>query len=198
MFTSRAEHRILLRQDNADKRLTEKGYHLGLTTEERYQKFKAKEAKVDKITAYIYKESISPDEINTLLSENKTAPLKQKVKLATVLLRPQVSLKLLIHASTGLQKLVSENHLDNEMIESAEIQIKYEGYIKKEEEIARKLDKFENMVLKEDFDYNSLLSISTEARQKLSKIKPKTIGQASRISGVSPSDINVLLVFLGR
>ncbi len=120
------------------------------------------------------------------------------MKLATVLLRPQVNLNLLTEASNGLKKLVTENHLDNEIIESAEIQIKYEGYIKKEEEIAHKLDKFENIHLKEDFDYNSLQSISTEARQKLTKIKPKTIGQASRISGVSPSDINVLLVFLGR
>jgi len=198
MFTSRAEHRILLRQDNADKRLTEKGYNLGLATKERLLKYKEKEKKVEKIISYLYKESVKPEEINPLLTKNNTTSLKQKVKLATVLLRPQVNLNLLTEASNGLKKLVTENHLDNEIIESAEIQIKYEGYIKKEEEIAHKLDKFENIHLKEDFDYNSLQSISTEARQKLTKIKPKTIGQASRISGVSPSDINVLLVFLGR
>jgi len=198
MFTSRAEHRILLRQDNADKRLTEKGYKLGLATEERYRKYKEKEKKVKKLTRFIYEESISPDEANKTLSANNTAPLKQKVKLSTVLLRPQIKLESLVAVNQKLQNLVVETQIDKEIIESAEIQIKYEGYIKKEEEIAQKLEKFENIILKEDFDYNKLTSISYEAREKLTKIRPKTIGQASRISGVSPSDINVLLVYLGR
>jgi len=198
MFTSRAEHRILLRQDNADKRLTEKAYKLGLASEERYRKYKQKEEKVEKLIRFVYEESVSPAEINTALEKSNTAPLKQKVKLATVLLRPQVNLDLLVSANTKLQNLVTENNLLREVIRSAEIQIKYEGYIKKEEDIARKLDKFENIVLKEDFNYNKIASISYEAREKLTKIKPKTIGQASRISGVSPSDINVLLVYLGR
>ena len=198
MFTSRAEHRILLRQDNADKRLTEKAYKLGLASEERYRKYKQKEEKAEKLIRFVYEESISPAEVNTALEKSDTALLKQKVKLATVLLRPQVNLDLLISANTKLQNLVTENNLFKEVIRSAEIQIKYEGYIKKEEDIAGKLDKFENIILKEDFNYNKLSSISYEAREKLTKIKPKTIGQASRISGVSPSDINVLLVYLGR
>ena len=198
MFTSRAEHRILLRQDNADKRLTEKSYHLGLASEERYQKFKDKDSKIQKLTNFILENSISPQELNTKLAQQKTAPLKQRVKLATVLLRPQINLNLLLKASKSLHSFVIENKMDNETLESTEIQIKYEGYIKKEEEIAIKLGKLENIILKDDFDYNQLTSISYEAREKLTKIKPKTIGQASRISGVSPSDINVLLVYLGR
>jgi len=198
MFTSRAEYRILLRQDNADKRLTGKGYALGLVSEERYRKYKQKEEQVKKLTQFIYEQSIRPEDINTTLSNNHTAPLKQKVKLATVLLRPQINLGNLISASTALQKLVVENKIEDEIIASAEIQIKYEGYIKKEEDIAKKLNKFEYILLKDDFDYNKLTSISYEAREKLTKIQPKTIGQASRISGVSPSDINVLLVYLRR
>ncbi len=198
MFTSRAEHRILLRQDNADKRLTEKAYKLGLASEKRYRKYKQKEEKIQRLTRFIYEESVSPSEVNSALEKSNTAPLKQKVKLAAVLLRPQVNLDLLISANVKLQNLVTENNLSIEVIRSTEIQIKYEGYIKKEEDIARKLDKFENIILKEDFNYNKLASISYEAREKLTKIKPKTIGQASRISGVSPSDINVLLVYLGR
>jgi len=198
MFTSRAEHRILLRQDNADFRLTEKGFKLGLASEARYLKYKEKERKVDKLTRFVYQESISPEEVNATLMEYNTSPLKQKVKLATVLLRPQVSLGRLISAHNKMQNLISESDIDKEIIASVEIKIKYEGYIKKEEDIAKKLDKFENIGLKADFDYNKLTSISYEAREKLSNIKPKTIGQASRISGVSPSDINVLLVYLGR
>ncbi len=198
MFTSRAEHRILLRQDNADKRLTTKGYKLGLASEERYQRYRQKDEKVEKLTRFIHEESIQPGEINSILLKNNTAPLKQKVKLAMVLLRPQINLNNLISVHKTLQKLVDEDKLDNEIIASAEIQIKYEGYIKKEEETAKKLNKFENITLKENFNYNKLTSISYEAREKLTKIKPKTIGQASRVSGVSPSDINVLLVYLGR
>jgi tRNA uridine 5-carboxymethylaminomethyl modification enzyme len=198
MFTSRAEHRILLRQDNADKRLTGKGYELGLASDERYRKYKQKEQKVEELTRVITEGSIRPEEINSLLLKNNTAPLKQKVKLASVLLRPQINLNSLISVHTTMKKFVDENKIDDEIIASAEIQIKYEGYIKKEEEIAKKLNKFEKIILKDDFNYNVLTSLSYEAREKLTKIKPKTIGQASRVSGVSPSDINVLLVYLGR
>ncbi len=198
MFTSRAEHRILLRQDNADKRLTGKGYELGLASDERYRKYKQKEQKVEELTRVITEGSIRPEEINSLLLKNNTAPLKQKVKLASVLLRPQINLNNLISVHTTMKKFVDENKIDDEIIASAEIQIKYEGYIKKEEEIAKKLNKFEKIILKDDFNYNVLTSLSYEAREKLTKIKPKTIGQASRVSGVSPSDINVLLVYLGR
>ncbi len=198
MFTSRAEHRILLRQDNADKRLTEKGYKIGLVSDRRYRKYKEKEEKVQKLTRFVYEQSVSPQEMNPVLLAQGTTPLKQKVKLATLLLRPQVDMQNLMNASKPLQELVQQSNMDEEILESAEIEIKYEGYIKKEKEIAGKLDKFENIRLKPDFDYAALTSLSYEAREKLAKIKPRTIGQASRISGVSPSDINVLLVFLGR
>ncbi len=198
MFTSRAEHRILLRQDNADKRLTEKGYSIGLATESRYKKYKTKKEKVSKLIRFVYEQSISPEEANRVLYEQATSPLKQKVKLATLLLRPQISMKDILKSSKSLREIVSNHGMDEEILESAEIEIKYEGYIKKEEEIAMKLDKFENIPLKPDFDYAALKSISYEAREKLAKIRPRTIGQASRISGVSPSDINVLLVYLGR
>ncbi len=198
MFTSRAEHRILLRQDNADERLTEKGYALGLVSEIRFKKYKEKQEKVDLLTKFIRSSSISPSEANSFLQDKQTAPLRQKVKIDTVLLRPQVTLDDLVSAKKELSDLVKQKEMDRDIIESAEIHIKYEGYIKKEEEIAKKLDKFESIPLKADFDYQKLTSISYEAREKLSKIKPQTIGQASRISGVSPSDINVLLVYLGR
>jgi tRNA uridine 5-carboxymethylaminomethyl modification enzyme len=198
MFTSRAEHRILLRQDNADERLTEKGYKVGLVTEERYEKFLKKKEKINKLIRFIREQSVRPEDANDMLKEQSTAPLKQKVKMASLLLRPQVQLKNVLNTNEALKKLIAENDMDDEIMEAAEIAIKYEGYIKKEEEIAQKLDKFENIPLKPDFDYTKLTSISYEAREKLTKIKPRTIGQASRISGVSPSDINVLLVYLGR
>ena len=198
MFTSRAEHRILLRQDNADERLTEKGYALGLVSEIRYNKYRQKQEKANLLTKFIRSASISPSEANAILQKKNTAPLRQKVKIDTVLLRPQVTLDDLISAKKELSDLVKQQEMDREIIESAEIHVKYEGYIKKEEEIAKKLDKFESIPLKPDFDYQKLTSISYEAREKLTKIKPQTIGQASRISGVSPSDINVLLVYLGR
>ena len=198
MFTSRAEHRILLRQDNADTRLTEKAYHLGLASEERYQMMLQKSKKVDLLKNFLLNTSIEPSQINNLLVGRDTAVLKQKVKMATVLLRPQVDLRLLETADQGLHKFITINQVCTEEIESAEIQLKYEGYIQKEREIANKLAKFDKIKLKADFNYDQLKSISFEAREKLSKIRPKTIGQASRISGVSPSDINVLLVYLGR
>ncbi len=198
MFTSRAEYRILLRQDNADKRLTEKGYKIGLASEERYKKYKEKEEITKRLIQFIRSQSITPEEANNALIISGTSALKQKVKLATLLLRPQINLKTLKRASKALQMFINDKQISDEIIESAEIEVKYEGYIKKEEEIAQKLNKFEDIPLKQDFDYNKLTSISYEAREKLMRIKPKTIGQASRISGVSPSDINVLLVYIGR
>jgi len=198
MFTSRAEHRILLRQDNADTRLTERAYRLGLASKERYQKMLGKKFKVEELKKFLFETSIKPAEINKLLEEENTPGLNQKVKMASVLLRPQVNLQLLEKAHSGLQEFIRKQGFTKEEIESAEIQVKYEGYIQKEQEIAIKLSKFDNIKLKPDFNYDQLKSISFEAREKLSKIRPKTIGQASRISGVSPSDINVLLIFLGR
>jgi len=198
MFTSRAEYRILLRQDNADVRLTHKSYELGLATKERYDLVNQKINNVDSIIRFSKKESISPDEANELLEIKKTSPLRQKIKIADVLLRPQIDIKEIIAVSPSFKSEITRLNPPVEDIESAGILIKYEGYIKKEKELVEKLTKLDDIPLKEDFDYQSLKSLSTEAREKLSKIRPKTIGQASRISGVSPSDINVIAVFLGR
>jgi len=198
MFTSRAEHRILLRQDNADVRLTKKSFELGLASENRLNLLNAKNEKIHILHNFLMKESISPDQINSLLEKQKTNPLKQKTKLATVLLRPQISLWDMIGQVKFLKEFVESNNLSREVIDSVEISTKYQRYIEKENEFAIKIRSLEDLLLKDDFDYHSLKSLSSEAREKLSNIRPKTLGQASRISGVSPSDINVLAVFLKR
>jgi len=198
MFTSRAEHRILLRQDNADIRLTKRSFDLGLASKERLDLMNEKVEKTEILKNILKRESISPDQINSLLKKKGTNPLKQKTKIANILLRPQISISDLISHIDFLSEFVISNNLDEIICESVEIFTKYERYIEKENEFAGKIKLLENLSLKEDFDYNSLQSLSTEARQKLSKIRPKTLGQASRISGVSPSDINVLAVFLKR
>lgn len=199
MFTSRAEYRILLRQDNADLRLTGISYKLGLASRERFDRVEMKRKAVARSMAILAKESVTPDQVNRILEQAGTAPITQKVKLDTILLRPQISLNQLI---SGLPFL--KDHFDHfgdlaeELIEETEILVKYQGYIDKEQELAQRLSKFENMPLKPDFDYSALSSLSFEAREKLSKIRPATIGQASRINGVSPADISVLVVFLSR
>ncbi len=199
MFTSRAEYRILLRQDNADMRLTEKSYNVGLASEERMLKVQEKRDKIARFDAFLKKESVEPSELDEYLRDVKSQPLKQKVKISSVLLRPQVKLLGLISNVDKLNEYVNDDlEVDEEVVEATEIIVKYEGYIEKEQEIANKLSKFENIELREDFDYQKLVSMSFEAREKLSKVKPRSIGQASRISGVSPSDISVLLVYLGR
>ncbi len=198
MFTSRAEHRILLRQDNADIRLTEKSFKLGLASRKRYEIMEDKKAKIELLLEFLSNTGISPADINDNLLAAGTTPLKQKVRLTSILLRPQVDLELVSKSHRGLRAFLSVNELNNEIIEAAEIQIKYEGYIDKEKEMAAKLGRFEDIKLHDDFDYDKLQSLSYEAREKLNKIRPTSIGQATRISGVSPSDINVLLVFLGR
>ncbi|MBC8320891.1 MAG: tRNA uridine-5-carboxymethylaminomethyl(34) synthesis enzyme MnmG [Bacteroidetes bacterium] len=198
MFTSRAEYRILLRQDNADVRLTPMGYELGLASKERYEAVVHKKKTVIEIVKLTKEQSISPDEAESLLNIRNTTPLKQKVKLSDLLLRPQINIDDLISISKPFSNALKILSPSKEDLENTEILIKYEGYILKENELVTKLSKLENIPLKEDFDYHSLVSISTEAREKLSKIKPSTIGQASRISGVSPSDINVIAVFIGR
>jgi tRNA uridine 5-carboxymethylaminomethyl modification enzyme len=198
MFTSRAEYRILLRQDNADLRLTPLSYKHGLATEERYQLMKAKEDAINKLVTFLKKESVLPQEINDIMATCGTSPIKEKARLANLLLRPQLNIGHLIAAQKQLEKYISEEQLEDDVLEAAEIQIKYDGYINKEKEMADKLARLDSIHLKHDFDYHSLKSLSFEAREKLSKIKPTTIGQASRISGVSPSDINVLAVFIGR
>lgn len=200
MFTSRAEFRILLRQDNADIRLTEKSYKIGLATEERYKLLIEKTNFINEILKFSKEFSVKPRFVNQLLKDKGTSELKQGVKLIDIISRPQISIfdliDVIVPFKTFLESVPENRKM--EIIEGAEISIKYEGYINREKLLAEKLDKFENINIEDKFNYSELKSISTEARQKLEKINPKTIGQAKRISGVSPSDINVLLVLLGR
>ena len=200
MFTSRAEFRILLRQDNADIRLTEKAYKLGLASPERKKLLEEKTRIISEIIQYARKFSVKPHFVNQLLTEKGTSELKQGVKLYDIILRPQISIFDLIDTITPFKTFLTRvpEERRTEIIQGAEISIKYEGYINREKLLAEKLDKFENIRIENKFNYSQLKSLSTEARQKLEKINPKTIGQAKRISGVSPADINVLLVLLGR
>ncbi|WP_282126007.1 tRNA uridine-5-carboxymethylaminomethyl(34) synthesis enzyme MnmG [Marinifilum flexuosum] len=199
MFTSRAEYRILLRQDDADVRLTPKAFDLGLADQERMDLLEEKILYRDKLFQFCKEFSCKPKFLNPVLEKLGTSPLKQGVKLYDIILRPQVGIQDLIEDVTPLKEMVDEipNRKD-EIIEAAEVLIKYSGYIDREKLIADKLTRLENIDIKGRFDYMTLQSLSTEARQKLDKIQPQTIGQASRISGVSPSDINVLLVLMGR
>ncbi|MBI9033471.1 MAG: tRNA uridine-5-carboxymethylaminomethyl(34) synthesis enzyme MnmG [Bacteroidales bacterium] len=199
MFTSRAEYRILLRQDNADLRLTKRSYDIGLAKEDRMRRVDQKSESIQKLDTFLKKESVQPHEVLEYLESVDSQPLRQKGKISSVLLRPRVTLSGLIENIDTLKVYVNQNiQQDDEIIESTEIKVKYEGYIEKEQSNADKLSKFEGIELKSDFDYQKLSSLSFEAREKLMKVKPVNIGQASRISGVSPSDISVLLVYLGR
>ena len=199
MFTSRAEYRILLRQDNADQRLTGLSNQIGLASVERLRNVAKKYQKIDKFIGFLKSETILPGQVNRLLEQKMTDPISQKQKAATILLRPQVFLKEMLASVIELEQYASANHLmDDETVEEAEIVIKYESYIGKEQELADKMAHLENLAIPASFDYRNLNSITIEAREKLDKIKPGTIGQASRISGVSPSDISVLIVYLGR
>ncbi|HEY0262042.1 MAG TPA: FAD-dependent oxidoreductase, partial [Chitinophagales bacterium] len=196
MFTSRAEYRILLRQDNADLRLTEIGHKLGLADDSRLSRLQQKKSGIDIIKAFFKEYSISPEEINAKMTEIGSAELKQKMKIDKVLARPNVSINLLRTEVKALDDLIQQ--FDNEIIESAEIEMKYQTYIDKEVELADKMQRLEDITLNPEFDYSKLQSLSIEARQKLASIKPTSLGQASRISGVSPSDVSVLMVQLGR
>ena len=199
MFTSRAEYRILLRQDNADVRLTEKGYAIGLASEERVKAVRLKKDATTNLINFLKQTSVDPEDINQYLLDSNTPEISQKTRISNVLLRPQVSLKGLIPIINSLNNYCTDEVIiTDDILEESEILIKYEGYIDREHEIAQKLNKFEDIVLYDTFNYSKLSSLTLEAREKLTKIKPKTIGQASRISGVSPSDISALLVFLGR
>jgi tRNA uridine 5-carboxymethylaminomethyl modification enzyme len=199
MFTSRAEYRILLRQDNADDRLTELSSRIGLANQERVDLLRSKRVLVNRVIDFLKSYSIAPEEINGFLDRAGTTPLRQKMKLIEVAKRPQVRLNELIEEVDDLRKIHTDcGRRAGEVVEAAEIAIKYEGYIAREKLMADKIKRLEKIKLDEEFDYERLKSISTEARQKLSRIKPNSIGQASRISGVSPSDISVLLIYMGR
>ena len=198
MFTSRAEHRILLRQDNADARLTEMSYHLGLAKEDRYQKYIEKKQKVEQIKTYLSETYTYPDEINGLLEHNGSTGIEQKTRLSYLLLRPQISLQDMIGVLPSLESYQTDDRFLKECLEEAEIQIKYESYIEKEDELADKLRRLENIKLPKDFNFHQLQSLSYESREKLNRYQPETLGQASRISGISPADINVLAIYLGR
>ena len=199
MFTSRAEYRILLRQDNADERLTRKGHELGLATKERMNYLLSKEDNVNKILEFVKNFSIKSDRINPFLESINTAPLKHGVKLIDLITRPHIDLNLMASEVTALKDtLDSIKDRKEEVIESADIKIKYGGYIKRERIMADKLTRLEDIRIKDRFNYDEIKSISTEGRQKLTSINPETIAQASRIPGVSPNDISVLLVLLGR
>lgn len=196
MFTSRAEYRILLRQDNADLRLTPKAYELGLASEERYKRVQAKLANANAIIKYFRNESISPADMNPILEEKNSAPITQLVRMFGVLSRPGISIYDFMKASKTVDAYLSTYRRDE--LEQAEILMKYEGYIQREHELADKISRLDNVRLEEDLNYAQLTSLSHEAREKLSKIRPATLGQASRISGINPSDISVLMVYLGR
>ena len=199
MFTSRAEYRILLRQDNADARLTEKAYRLGLAKEDRYQKYIEKRDKVEQIKAFLNETAIYPDDINGLLEQKESSKIEQKTKLSYLLLRPQLNLfEILDYLQPLKERFDLNDRFERECLEEAEIQIKYDSYIQKENDLAEKLNRLENVKLPKDFDFHSLPSLSYESREKLNKYHPETLGQASRISGISPADINVLAIFLGR
>jgi len=199
MFTSRAEYRILLRQDDADYRLTTLGYDLGIVKRERYEIMRKKYEWRDKILNFIKGMSIKPEWVNEKLVELGTSKVKQGVKLKEILLRPQVSILAMAEVLNELKKMIDQiPERKEEILESAEILMKYSGYIEREKRIAEKIKRLEHIKIEKEFDYVKIASISTEARQKLMRIKPKTIGQASRISGVSPSDISVLVLYMGR
>lgn len=192
MFTSRAEFRILLRQDNADDRLTELGYKIGLATDERIRTLDDKRRHINNVLKFVKNKSSEPSDVNPVLTKYETPEIDQKVKLDKLILRPQLSIK-------DFSPLYEELSIQSkDILEQAEILIKYEAYIEKEKQTADKLNRLENYKLSADFDYSKLKSLSIESREKLNKIKPENIGQASRISGVSPSDISVLLIHLGR
>lgn len=196
MFTSRAEYRTLLRQDNADFRLTELSYHLGLANEERYETVQRKKEAVATMIQQLKQASISPEQINPYLEKIGSTPISEKQKLAKIILRPSVSLEQMASEVPALKDIINITNKHN--IQQSEIQIKYERYIEKEQEIVDKINQMESLVIPDSFDYNKITALGTEAIQKFNKIRPRTIGQAGRISGVNPADIQILMVHMGR
>jgi tRNA uridine 5-carboxymethylaminomethyl modification enzyme len=196
MFTSRAEHRILLRQDNADLRLTEIGHRIGLASDQRLKKVEQKREAIDRLDDLIKDYTVRPEDIDPLLESKDSSPMSQPMKAIKILLRPEVSLKEMMDYDKELKEQVRSISVDNKVLEQVEIQAKYAGYIEKEFEMVKEMEKQENMLIPEQIEYSNIKSLSTEGTQKLSKIRPETIGQASRISGVSASDLSVLMVYL--
>ena len=197
MFTSRAEYRTLLRQDNADIRLTPKGYALGIASEKRLRRMEEKFSKAEAFVGFFKTQSVKPEEANPVLESKDSAPIRQSDKMFKIFSRPNISIED-VRKFNAVEKYISENCLDKEVIEQAEIQVKYSGYIIKEKNNADKLTRLEYVKIPLDFDYSQIKSMSYEAREKLKKVQPATVAQASRISGVSPNDISVLLVYMGR
>ena len=200
MFTSRAEYRLTLRQDNADERLTPLGYKIGLVGEDRYRRLIKKISLKESVVLFCKKYTVNPAMVHSLLIASNTSTLTQNIKLDALIRRPQLSIFSLIPLIKPLLDLYTnmDFSLRNEVFEAAEILIKYSGYIDRESIVADKMIRLEGILIDNKFEYQFIESLSTEARQKLASVRPKTIGQASRIPGVSPSDINVLLVMLGR
>ncbi|WP_407524539.1 tRNA uridine-5-carboxymethylaminomethyl(34) synthesis enzyme MnmG [Lacibacter sp. MH-610] len=196
MFTSRAEYRTLLRQDNADLRLTELSYRMGLASQERMEQTRYKLDSVEKLKQVLSEVSITPEEINSFLESKNSAPITQKQKAQQILLRPGISLEAFVHASPTLQELTAG--YNREILEQTEIQVKYDVYIEKEKDLVQRMSQLEDLEIPDSFDYNKISSLSAEALQKFKKIKPRTLGQASRISGVNPSDVQILMVYMGR
>src|SRR5690349_1074354 len=196
MFTSRAEYRILLRQDNADLRLTEAGHKLGLASDERMQNLLDKKSDINRLLSELKKVRVDPDVVNDDLSALNTATIKEKVPVINLLRRPHIGMREIKTIDQNLKTLLDQ--YSQEVQEQVEIFLKYETYIDREEKLARKIEGLENYQIRSDFDYDRVKALSSEAREKLKKIKPETIGQASRISGVSPSDISVLTIYLGK
>ncbi|WP_417884614.1 tRNA uridine-5-carboxymethylaminomethyl(34) synthesis enzyme MnmG [Zunongwangia sp.] len=197
MFTSRAEYRTLLRQDNADFRLTEKSYNLGLASESRMRKMEEKKTKSFDFVSFLRNKSVAPEEANVVLEEYSSSPMKQSDKIFKIFSRPKIAMQD-VRKFSGVEEYIQENNLDTEMLEQTEIQVKYSGYIEKEKNNADKLNRLEDVKIPKGFDYSKIKSMSFEAREKLNKIQPANVSQASRISGVSPNDISVLLVYMGR
>lgn len=196
MFTSRAEFRTLLRQDNADMRLTEMSYKIGLASQERMEKLQKKKGQVEELKEFLQKHSLEPEEANEFLSSKGSSPMQAKQKAAQVILRPGIGIKDMAESIPSFASQIID--YEEEIIEQAEIQLKYDVYIEKEKELVNKMAQLEDLAIPENFNYDKLVSLSAEARQKFNRIQPRTLGQASRISGVNPSDVQILMVYMGR
>jgi tRNA uridine 5-carboxymethylaminomethyl modification enzyme len=196
MFTSRAEFRTLLRQDNADLRLTERSYRIGLASQERMNKVLAKKEEIRQIKEVLKNTSVEAAEINEFLAESNSAPISEKQKVEKIILRPNIDLEGIINAVPKIKEAL--HSFSEEALEQAEIQVKYQVYIDKEKELVQRMSKMEDLNIPQQFDYQKITALSAEAKEKLMRIKPQTLGQASRISGINPSDVQILMIYMGR